>query len=122
MNENLSGLKPLGRAVLVRMVELDDMKTERIVIPAHVKSSSATVEQRAEVVAVGSAAWEDEKEPRCAPGDRVLVTKFAGYVTVGDDEQIYRLVNDRDIFCLITGKGGATGTPSMQREELGKGD
>ena len=120
MIENLSGLEPLGRAVLVRMVELEEWKAVRIVIPEHVKASSATVEQRAEVVAVGSAAWEDEKQARAQPGDKVIITKFAGYVTVGADGQIYRLVNDRDIFCRVNGVV-KTAARTMNREGLDTG-
>ena len=100
--ENLSGLKPLGRAVLVRMVELEEFKTQTIVIPDQVRKNSAVMEQRAEVVEVGGEAWIDEKNPRAAPGDKVIVTKMAGFVAVGSkDGRLYRLVNDRDIFCRI---------------------
>lgn len=102
MNANESGLKPLGRAVLVRMMELEELKTEKIFVPQHVREKSSVMEQRAEVIAVGDSAWEDEKAPRCAVGDRVVVTKMAGYVIIGPrDGKVYRLVNDRDIFCLI---------------------
>lgn len=100
---NKSGLEPLGRAVLVRMVELDEVKTSLIQIPDHVKRKSAVMEQRAEVVAIGPACWEDEKVQRCKPGDKVIVTKMAGYVARGPgDGKLYRMVNDRDIFCKIT--------------------
>ena len=59
-------------------------------------------EQRAVVVAVGPAAWEDESQPRAKPGDKVLITNFAGMLTKGTkDGKSYRLVNDRDIFCKI---------------------
>lgn len=101
MMKNQSGLVPLGRAVLVRMIELDEMKTELIAIPDHIRQSSAVMEQRAEVVAVGSEAWSDEKEPRASAGQKVIITRFAGYVAKGNDGGIYRLVNDRDIFCRI---------------------
>lgn len=78
------------------------------------------LEQRAIVVAVGPAAWKDEGywktllfglirrwvcPPRARVGEKVLVTKFAGYMTKGTlDGELYRLVNDRDIFCAITGE------------------
>lgn len=104
MMKNQSGLTPLGRAVLVRMVELDELKAEMIAIPDHVRQSSAIMEQRAEVVAVGPECWADEREPRCATGDKVIITKFAGYVAKGNDGEIYRLVNDRDIFCRVEGE------------------
>lgn len=104
MIENRSGLEPLGRAVLLRMVELDEMKTELIAIPDHVRRNSATIETRGVVVAVGMTAWEDESVPRAAPGDKVIITKFAGYVAMGEDGEVYRLVNDRDIFCRVKEK------------------
>ena len=99
---NNSGLEPLGRAVLVRMVEFDEIKAEKIFVPEHIRRNSSVMEQRAEVVAVGRKAWDDEGEPRAAPGDKVIVTKMAGYVAIGPaDGKLYRLVNDRDIFCKI---------------------
>lgn len=102
MTMNESGLVPLGRAVLVRMVELEELKAERIVIPDHVRATSAVMETRAEVVAIGASCWEDEKEPRAKVGDKVIITRMAGYVATGPkDKQLYRLVNDRDIFCRI---------------------
>lgn len=100
--QNESGLEPLGRAVLVKMVELEEMKASLIHIPPSVQRQSAAMEQRALVVAVGAAAWEDESQKRAAPGDKVILTRLAGYVAVGADNQVYRLVNDRDIFCKIT--------------------
>lgn len=109
MLQNESGLEPLGRAVLVKMVEIEELKAKLINIPDHVRANSATVEQRAIVVAIGDSAWEDEKKPRAAVGDKVIVTKFAGYVAKGPkDGQLYRLVNDRDIFCRITGEKEAS--------------
>lgn len=112
---NTSGLKPLGRAVLVRMIELEELKTELISIPDSVRQSSSVMEQRAEVIAVGATAWEDEaisifgfplwKRPRAAAGDKVIVTRMAGYVAKGPrDGKLYRMINDRDIFCKIEGE------------------
>lgn len=101
--ENMSGLAPLGRAVLVKTVEIDEVKASTIVIPDSVKKSSAVMEQRAVVVAVGPECWQDEREPRAQPGDKVIITYLAGYVARGPrDGKMYRLVNDRDIFCKIT--------------------
>lgn len=102
--DNKSGLKPLGVAVLIKSYE-PERKGGQIVIPDSVQGKMAMVDNRAIVVEVGPAAWCDESEPRAKPGDRVLVTKFAGFMAKGDDGQNYRLVNDRDIFCGITGEG-----------------
>lgn len=101
---NLSGLRPAGRAVLVQAYEpeLDRAKREtRLVIPETVSERTTILENRARVVAVGESAWSDEVAPRAKVGDLVLITKFAGFVARGADGQAYRLVNDRDIFCVI---------------------
>jgi co-chaperonin GroES (HSP10) len=110
--KNQSGLHPVGRAILVRVYEAEK-KEGLIKLPEFVKESSSVMEQRAEVIAIGARAWEDEGHPvlrlfglkqhRAKPGDKVFVTKLAGFVTRGPaDGQLYRLVNDRDIFCRIT--------------------
>lgn len=105
--ENLSGLKPLGVAVLVKPYE-PERKGGLIQIPAHVASRVSMVDNRAIVVDVGPDAWRDESVARAVPGDHVLITKFAGFMVSGDDTldgEAYRLVNDRDIFCRISVKG-----------------
>jgi co-chaperonin GroES (HSP10) len=101
--ENTSGLVPLGHAVLIKPYE-PELRQGVIQLPDSVKGRTTMVEQRATVVAIGDCAWNDEEVPRAQPGDRVLVTKFAGYMAVGpaDGEQ-YRLINDLDIFAKILG-------------------
>lgn len=99
---NNSGLKPLGRAVLIEPKEPETMSTT-IAIPDSAKGRMQMAEQRAVVIEVGVAAWEDERVPRAVPGDIVLVTKYAGFMAQGPtDGKTYRIVNDRDIFCQIT--------------------
>ena len=101
---NESGVAPLGRAVLVKQWELQ--KSGAILIPEEVAAKQAAVDQRVIVVEAGPEAWLEEKAPRATPGDQVLVTKFAGMIVIGPaDKQVYRLVNDRDIFCKITHTG-----------------
>jgi co-chaperonin GroES (HSP10) len=101
---NTSGLEPEGHAVLLRMYEAHaDLKSNMIEIPESVRKAASVMENRAEVIAVGAMCWFDEKKPRAAPGDRVIVTRMAGYTAAGPaDGKLYRLVNDRDIFCRIT--------------------
>lgn len=102
MKENTSGLKPLGVAVLIQAYE-PERKGGTIVIPDLVQNRMSMVDNRATVIEIGENAWHDEPSPRCKVGDRVLVTKFAGFMADGPaDGQKYRLVNDRDIFCAIT--------------------
>lgn len=102
--ENLSGLKPLGRAVLVRAYT-PERKDSVIEIPDFVQERSAALDTRAVVVEVGVGCWPDEPA-RAKPGDRVFISKMAGFVAKGTrDGGIYRFVNDRDIFAAITHEG-----------------
>ena len=103
---NQSGLAPLGRAVLIEHYE-PERKKGLIEIPDIVKDRTLLVEQRAIVVEIGPACWPNEP-PRAQPGDKVLISKMAGYLAVGPaDGKRYRLINDADIFCRITEDKGA---------------
>ena len=102
--DNASGLHPRGRAVLVKPYEPEKLGTGLIELPDSVKQSQHLVNQRAVVIEVGPAAWQDEPQKRASPGEKVLFTRYAGFMAAGDvtkDGQIYRLVNDNDIFCVI---------------------
>jgi co-chaperonin GroES (HSP10) len=79
-----------------------EIKSSMLIIPDAVRQNTAVVEQRATLIEAGPEAWCEEKEPRALPGDKVLVIKFAGHLAKGTkDGKLYRLINDRDIFCVI---------------------
>lgn len=100
--ENQSGLDPRGVAVLIKQYE-PERRSAKIVLPDSVQGRLSMVDIRATVIAIGPNAWHDEPSPRAKIGERVLVTQFAGMMAKGPaDGQMYRLVNDRDIFCAIT--------------------
>ena len=98
--QNRSGLKPVGFAVLVQHFE-PEKKESLIVMPQNVSDRNSMIEQRAVVIEVGDEAWKGEK-PRAKPGDKVLISKNSGYLARGiHDNELYRIVNDQDIFALI---------------------
>lgn len=104
MSQNTSGLKPLGRAVLVEHYE-PERSSSVLIMPDSVQDKVHMVEQRAVVVECGPACWPDEP-PRAKPGDKILISKMSGYLAVGpQDGKRYRLINDRDIFAAIVGEG-----------------
>lgn len=105
MIENVSGLYPTGVAVLIKPYE-PERKGSSIIIPEAVQGRMNMVDNRAVVIAIGPSAWHDEPAPRAKVGDKVLVTQFAGFMATGTlDKELYRLVNDRDIFCIILDEG-----------------
>lgn len=98
--ENKSGLAPLGRAVLIKEYQ-PERSGSMIAIPEFVKERSVALETRAVVVAVGPGCWPDEPA-RASPGDKVFISRMAGFVARGTaDGEVYRFVNDRDIFAQI---------------------
>jgi co-chaperonin GroES (HSP10) len=99
---NNSGLEPRGHAVLVKPYE-PDFQSSIIAIPDSYGDRNKMAENRAIIVAVGNAAWDEEPEHRAVPGDKVLITRYAGVMARGPaDGEIYRLINDRDVYCRIT--------------------
>ncbi len=98
---NESGLVPLGRAVLVAPYT-PERKKSLIELPDFVEERGAAVDTRAIVIEVAPACWPDEEAPRAKPGDKVFISKLAGFVARGTaDGKLYRFVNDRDIFARI---------------------
>ncbi len=109
---NTSGLSPRGHSVLVAPYE-PEMHRGLIEIPLEVRQRTSMIEQRATMVEVGPMAWHDERvrflgiplwrRLRAKPGERVLVSKYAGFQAVGPaDGKLYRVVNANDVFCAIT--------------------
>jgi co-chaperonin GroES (HSP10) len=97
--KNETGLHPLGVAVLVEP-DTSKVKSSIIALPDTVHDRFVMVEAKCIVIEVGPEAWKDEAQPRAKPGDKVLVTKYAGYAAQSPrDGKLYRLVNDRDVFC-----------------------
>lgn len=140
---NTSGLVPVGRAVLVESYE-PELKKSALVIPDSVKERTVAAEVRAIVIAVGPDAWADEgeqrwvpagqmgpdkvydqtegryvfiKRPRAKPGDKVMITRFAGMViTQGTaDGRTYRMVNANDIFLRIESEGAGIGASATRQ-------
>ena len=98
MLKNTSGWEPVGRAILVKPIELEDRaKDSLIVLPDTVTDRTRMAEDRAIVIAVGEDAWSGQSV-RAVVGDTVLMAKYSGYILLGDDGVYYRFINERDIF------------------------
>lgn len=95
--ENKSGWLAVGRAVLVKPFEAEKLSSI-IEIPESLRSRATMLEQRCQVIDIGPSCWHNEPRPRASVGDVVIVSKFAGYQLVGDDNGLYRMINDNDIF------------------------
>ena len=100
---NTSGLKPVGHAILIRPYEVQEYTAGGIMLPNSVRVKDQIAEQKAVIIEIGRCAWRNEPEARAKVGDKVLFSKWAGYQAVGPaDGDTYRIVNDADIFTIIT--------------------
>lgn len=101
--KNTSGLRPVGVAVLVKPYKVESVSSGGIIIADEAVKRDQLAEQRAVIIEIGPCAWRSEPQPRAAVGDKVLFSKWAGYNTKGPaDGGDYRIVNDSDIFTVIT--------------------
>lgn len=112
---NVSGLRPVGHAILLEPYEPDFDKARRsgLIIPENQRNNSIMVEMRARVIELGDMAYRKDFQswfvrlvtpfrPRCLPGDKVMVQSYSGAICVGTlDGKQYRLVNDEDVFVQI---------------------
>lgn len=100
---NLSGVRPVGRAVLVKPYVTEEKTGGGIILTRETVQRDQMAEQKAVIVEIGPCAWRDEPFPRARVGDKILFSKWAGYQMTGTaDGETYRVVNDSDIFMVIT--------------------
>ena len=111
-NLNNSGHKAYDKAVIVRMDTVDE-KIGSIIIPEKEREKQQFAEVYGLLVSAGANAFGEATEeakrrgiepdvPR--PGDRVTVTKYAGYLlhkSNTKDGNEYRVCNDEDIIALV---------------------
>jgi co-chaperonin GroES (HSP10) len=98
---NQSGIIPIDLRVLVKPDKITN-KIGSVYIPDTSSDRSQMAECRATLVAVGENAFCEMRGRVPVPGDRVLIAKYAGIVTPGDDGEEYRLCNDADICAVLS--------------------
>jgi co-chaperonin GroES (HSP10) len=98
-------IKPCGHRVVVRPDEISD-KRGALYVPASTREREQYAQIFGEIVAIGPQAWQafGDGVPWAKVGDRVAIAKYGGFV-IEDPEtkEQFRLLNDEDITCVITG-------------------
>lgn len=110
--ENESGIVPLEFKVLVKPSDFEvdpafaRARDAGLKLPQEVMDREFAAQIVATLVANGGNAFEDWKDKKLpAPGDKVLIAKYAGVTVKGADGIEYRMLNDKDISGLITQEG-----------------
>ena len=98
---------PEGSKILVRPDQVEEKTAGGIILPKQSQESEQTRVQEGEVVAIGPDAVcrfaPDGEERAIQVGDYVKFAKYGGLsIPDGEEEDAYRVVNDEDVFALVT--------------------
>ena len=104
--ENLSGWEAVDYKVIVKKDAVQDTTVGGIAIPEEAQSKERWEVQTGVIVSFGSLAFTQGRQangefyhwnPIPAPGNRVLMSEYAGTEFEGADGEKYILVKDKDI-------------------------
>jgi|SRR5215472_362489 len=103
---NRSGIIPLDDKVLVRMDVHAEVTRGGLRLPDDMRERQTMASETGVIVALGEAAFELTDEGRRwttrkpAPGDRVILERYAGKVVQGEDGAEYRLCSQKAVGAL----------------------
>ena len=91
-------IKPLQDRVVAKMLEAEETTKSGIILTASAKEKP----QVAEIIAVGPGGMVDGKEVQMTltPGQKVIMSKYAGTEVKCDDEE-YIIVRQSDILAVV---------------------
>lgn len=91
-------VKPLGDRVLCKVLEAEEQKVGNIIVPDTAKERP----QEAEVIAVGSGKYVDNKlvPLDVKAGDKILFGKYSGTEIKIDNEE-YLILKENDILAIV---------------------
>lgn len=98
------GLRATGFALVVAIEAADEASRGGIIIPQGVRDKEEIVQQRGRIVDMSPAAFDFATfPPEAIPqvGSAILFAKLAGFRAEGADGRHYRILQDRDVACII---------------------
>lgn len=98
---NSSGIRPVGVRILVLPDVVEEKTVGGIILAKEYTNKEKMAQIKGVLVATGDHAWEDYSTPWAKVGDRVIIGKYSGLIEMGRDEKEYRIVNDKDLVCVI---------------------
>lgn len=105
--KNESGVTPIGDRVLVLADKAADRTSGAVFLPEQLTERQSMAAESGVLVEAGDDAWtwnSDRTRPfggrRPMVGDRVIFQKYAGQLVLGDDGELYRLMDDNSIAAI----------------------
>lgn len=95
---NKSGITPIGDRCIVHVPPLETKSAGGIIIPKNKRKEAA--QEAGILISIGeTATMKLDTYPE--PGDKVLITKYAGNTHKGIDDKDYRIVSGDDILAIM---------------------
>lgn len=106
--QNTSGWEAYGDRILVLTDRAPDETTGGIALPDTLKQNHDEAAITGVIIAVGDDAfvWNADRTRRLEggrpkAGDRVMFVKYSGELLFGEDEQLYRVMDDRAVGAVM---------------------
>ncbi len=103
---NDTGIEPVEFRCVVRLDSLkgddkDQTSAGGIIIPQERTDRDQMAYGKATLLACGGNAFQDWLGYKPMPGDRVMISKYAGITREADPLDLIRLVNDKEILAVL---------------------
>lgn len=99
---NLSGISPVEYKILVQIEETETVTKGGIILTHDHKERADMAQVKGTLIAVGGNAFEDFRGSIPQPGDKVMIAKYAGLVSDGNDGRKYRICSDKDVAAVLS--------------------
>lgn len=96
-------LKPEGCKILVVPDKVEEKTKGGIYLPVQSRESEQNRMLKGTIKAIGpTAVIQFGKDRHAKVGDRIIFARYGGFVVRNDEgEELYRVLNDEDVICLI---------------------
>lgn len=101
MTENDSGLVPVEYRCVLKLDPVEQKTAGGIILPNERTEKDQMAATRGTLVAIGGNAFTDWEGRTPEVGDKVLIQKYAGQFRAADPEDLYRVVQDKEILAVI---------------------
>jgi len=99
---NINIIYPVDQYLLVRLPKIEEKTAGGIILMDSQINSEQSGTDTGEIIKLGAAAIVQYNGDAVANiGDSVMFQKYAGYMLYGTDDEVYRLVLDKDIIAVF---------------------
>jgi co-chaperonin GroES (HSP10) len=98
--ENKTGWIPVEYKLLVLPDKVEEMTEGGIIIPEQVREKEEVGVTEGVLIAASDMCFEDWKCEKPVIGSKIMFSRYAGKLFIGDDEEEYRVMKDQDIIAF----------------------